>query len=483
MKLGKVTKRWLLTTIPIVCVFVLFIVILVASYFQNMYYNSVTATLELKDGELISTYFNVNTGASDISFNEAAADFVENFSDKNIMSVWVIDTKRRVINTSSGFPVQFVNDPDYEKAIESNESVISQPHVLSSTGEKVKMMTTPIQLPIGTAAVRYIISLEDIDAQLKKIDIVIVFAALIVIVLFIIPGTIFVQNAVKSIQEINLAARQIAEGKLDTRVRSSNHDDEIGELCNSINNMAEEIGNSDKIKNDFLSTISHELRTPLTAIRGWGETLEDVGNGDPELTKRGMKVIINESSRLAVMVEELLDFSRMQNGKLSLRIEKIDVLAELDETVFSFKERATREGIELLYNAVNLPAPMDADPNRIKQVFVNILDNAIKYTQQGGKILVEAKYSAPTVLEITVSDTGNGISKDDLPHIKEKFYKADMSARGSGIGLAVVDEIIRLHKGEWTIDSVLGKGTTVTILLPVEEVITEEIGLNEQEEQ
>ena len=225
------------------------------------------------------------------------------------------------------------------------------------------------------------------------------------------------------------------------------------------------------------------MRTPLTAIRGWGETLEDVGNGDPELTKRGMKVIINESSRLAVMVEELLDFSRMQNGKLSLRIEKIDVLAELDETVFSFKERATREGIELLYNAVNLPAPMDADPNRIKQVFVNILDNAIKYTQQGGKILVEAKYSAPTVLEITVSDTGNGISKDDLPHIKEKFYKADMSARGSGIGLAVVDEIIRLHKGEWTIDSVLGKGTTVTILLPVEEVITEEIGLNEQEEQ
>ena len=193
-----------------------------------------------------------------------------------------------------------------------------------------------------------------------------------------------------------------------------------------------------------------------------------------------MEVILDETGRLNGMVEELLDFSRMSNGRMSLNIEKIDVLAELDETVFAFRERAVREGIELSYNVPSIPVPADADASRIKQVFVNILDNAIKYNRQGGKVIVTAEVSKPKTLIITFTDTGKGISPDDLPKVKEKFYKADSTVRGSGIGLAVVDEIVKLHKGEFNIDSILGEGTTVTILLPVDEIPDDEVSTNEQ---
>ena len=261
----------------------------------------------------------------------------------------------------------------------------------------------------------------------------------------------------------------IADGNYDARIDHYLYKDEVGELCEAINNMAEKIKMSDKIKNDFISTVSHELRTPLTAIKGWGETLLQIGETDPALLQRGMGVIISESSRLNGIVEELLDFSRMQSGRMSLKIEKMDVLAELDETVFAFKDRAMREGIDLVYTAPNLPAPMDGDSDRIKQVFVNILDNALKYTKQGGKILTVADI-ADDKITITISDSGCGISAEDLPHVKEKFYKTNMTVHGSGIGLAVVDEIVRMHNGTFDIDSVLGKGTTVTISFDIDHV-------------
>ena len=256
---------------------------------------------------------------------------------------------------------------------------------------------------------------------------------------------------------------------MDARIDHYLYKDEIGELCDSINNMAAEISTADRLKNDFISTVSHELRTPLTAIKGWGETILQVSDTDPALTQRGMNVIIDEATRLSGIVEELLDFSRIQNGALSLRIEKMDILAELDETVFAFKDRATREGVDLVYNAPDLPAPMDGDADRIKQVFVNILDNALKYTKQGGKINVTADV-ADDKIKITISDTGCGISAEDLPHVKEKFYKTNMTVHGSGIGLAVADEIVKLHKGTLDIDSVLGEGTTVTLGFDIDHV-------------
>ena len=161
-----------------------------------------------------------------------------------------------------------------------------------------------------------------------------------------------------------------------------------------------------------------------------------------------------------------MDYSRMLTGALSLRTERMDVLAELDEAVYVFKERARREGMELNYAVTDMPSPMDGDPDRIKQVFVNILDNAIKYSSQGGKIDVFADVDG-NMLSVSVQDNGCGIDPEDLPKVTEKFFKSNISVRGSGIGLAVCDEIVRRHGGSLTFESELGSGTKVIVTLPI----------------
>ena len=145
---------------------------------------------------------------------------------------------------------------------------------------------------------------------------------------------------------------------------------------------------------------------------------------------------------------------------------KIDVLAELDEAVFVLRDRAVREGKELFYSVPEYSAAANGDPDRLKQVFVNIIDNALKYTPENGRIEVIAT-PVGEKLKITVKDNGCGISAQALPHVKEKFYKANMSVKGSGIGLAVCDEIVTLHGGTLKISSTEGVGTVVDIILPV----------------
>ncbi len=469
------TKRWFIQTAITVIAFLLIICVAVAYTVNFYYYSSAERKIKTYSNSIVDTYFE-GYSANDDSFEQGARNFVEDFNDKASIEVWVIDRYGNILISSSGFPVSnFTEIPEYEEAISKHGSPAIWTGKLDS-GENVITLTKVVinsnNEMIG--AVRYLMSLEDIRAQINSWYLVIIFAFALLVLLLLISGVIFINSIVKPIREINDTARMISDGNYDARIDHYLYKDEVGELCDSINNMAEKIKISDKIKNDFISTVSHELRTPLTAIKGWGETLLQVGDTDPALTQRGMGVIINESSRLNGIVEELLDFSRMQSGRMSLKIEKMDILAELDETVFAFKDRSMREGIELIYNAPNLPAPMDGDPDRIKQVFVNILDNALKYTKQGGKIVTVAEIKDDRIT-ITVSDTGCGISQEDLPHVKEKFYKTNMTVHGSGIGLAVVDEIIRMHNGTFDIDSILGQGTTVTICFDIDHVELEDV--------
>ncbi len=468
------TKRWFIQTTVIVIAFLLVICVIGAYIVHSYYYNSVDRRMLNYSNSAVDTYFE-SFSSDDSTFEKGARSFIYDFKDKANVEVWVIDKYGNVIISSSGFPINSSTlVPEYEAAITDLNNVARWTGELES-GEKVSALTKPILNSKSEiiGAIRYLVSMEEIDAQINTWYALILLVFLLLVLVLLISGVVFINSIVKSIRDINDTARMIADGNYDARIDHYLYKDEVGELCDTINNMAEKIKMSDKIKNDFISTVSHELRTPLTAIKGWGETLLQISDTDPALTERGMGVIISESARLNGIVEELLDFSRMQSGRMSLKIEKMDVLAELDETVFAFKDRAMREGKELVYTAPNLPAPMDGDPDRIKQVFVNVLDNALKYTKQGGKILTVADISDDRI-KITVSDTGCGISEEDLPHVKEKFYKTNMTVHGSGIGLAVVDEIIRMHNGTFDIDSILGKGTTVTICFDIDHVEIED---------
>lgn len=468
MHFNGITKRWVLNTLGVISALLLLVSIIASIAIHFYYYEYVEMTLNSRADDSVSNFFSLY-GNTDEQFESRAREFIEGFKAKDIMEVWVIDKQGNVIISSSGFPV---NDPpempDYQEALQSTKSDTARWTGKLPSGEKVMALTQ--LLGENSGAVRYLISLEEVDSQVSTFILLIFFVCLLAIALVAMSGSFFIQSIVKPVMQINEAAQKFAHGDFSTRIDSHHYNDEISELGETINYMVSELSEADRVKNDFISTISHELRTPLTAIKGWGETLLQVGDTDPTLLSKGMQVIIDESGRLTGIVEELLDFSRMQSGKLSMRLEKIDVLAELDDAVFVFRERALREGIELIYNVPHLPAPMNGDANRIKQVFVNILDNAFKYTEQGGKVIVVANI-IDTTLEIMVGDTGCGIPEEDLPHVTEKFYRSCVSARGSGIGLAVVDEIIKLHHGTLKINSVVGEGTTVSVLLPIEPVV------------
>jgi signal transduction histidine kinase len=317
--------------------------------------------------------------------------------------------------------------------------------------------------PIG--ALRYVVSMQLIDRQIRLSVVAIGGTVLLVLFFAALVSFYFIRSIVHPVEEIGRAARRIAKGEYAYRVVKHNND-ELGELSDTINYMASEIERAEQMKNDFISSVSHELRTPLTAIRGWTETMQSVGDEDPALLRKGMEIIAEETDRLSGMVEELLDFSRMQSGKLTLQFDTVDVVALLEEILFLFKDRAEKKGVFLRLAGKDALPSISGDAARLKQVFINIVDNAIKYSDAGDTVRVDYA-TVGKYVQVVVGDTGKGIAPEDLPHVTQKFYKADVTRPGSGIGLAVADEIVRGHGGTMEIDSKLSVGTGIIINLPV----------------
>lgn len=463
-----ITVRWLLTTILVIALILTCISTSIVLMLRDYYYDTVENKLQsLGQSSVISDYFSSYLNSSNDAFSSRAQEYIDSFQEKNVAELWVINKYGEVVASSTGFVSNNESFPDYFEALDSvSGRALWQGSM--STGEKV--MAISVLLPktngLSNGAVRYIISLEAVDAQLLRIVFIVGIVCLFALLLVVASGLFFVRSIVVPVKKLTAATRSIASGNFSQKIEiTKQSEDELVELAESINNMTDEIEKTDRIKNEFISTVSHELRTPLTAIKGWTETLLCISDSNDENVINGLKVIQNETERLYTLVEDLLDFSRMQSGRMSLHLQKIDIIAELDDAVYVLRDKATREGKEIFYSSPDYPAPVNADPDRIKQVFVNVIDNAIKYTPTGGRITIIAMIGSNDI-KIRVVDTGCGISEEDLPRIKEKFYKANLSAKGSGIGLAVCDEIISLHKGSLDISSVLGEGTEVCITIP-----------------
>lgn len=475
-KAEGITLRWLINIIGVIVIFFVIVFIVSSSSIKSHYYSNVESILSSGISNTAVSYFSSNL-EDGVTIEQSAADFIDSYSYKERTTTWIIDNNGKVILSSSGFSIDKQDMPDYQEALVSDNDFGKFIGKIDS-GEKVMAVCRVIRSSHGdiAGAVRVMSSLEQVDNQVNMLIVFILLGLLFVFAIIIFSNLFFIQSIIIPVQEIKETTKKISQGDYSVRIEKK-YNDEIGSLCDSINKMAEEISTTDKMKNDFISTISHELRTPLTSIKGWGETLFYSTDGTvDEITKKGLEVIVKEAGRLEGFVEELLDFSRLQSGRMKLQLAKTDLFAELDETVFTFRERAMREGIEVKYSIPQMPAIADADANRLKQVFMNILDNALKYSRAPSKIFVKAgfiKLDGKNFVTIAIADQGCGISKEDLPHVKDKFYKANVSVRGSGIGLAVTNEIINLHNGQLEIDSEEGKGTLVTIYLPVENAPSE----------
>jgi len=465
-----ITKRWLLNTFAITAAAMVIVVVGLVFLVRNYYYTSIEQGLTQRSAVTIS-YFSdtvgsgINSGNS-AEFYNAAQSFVESFDDRSRMELQFLNANGDIIVSSTGFPADSdVPLNDYNEAVQSARGVGTWSGV-NSNGESVLAVSRLISRSTGSSAgaVRFVVSLESTNQLIGALTVVMFIIVLIILFFMLISGSYFISSIVVPVKEISDSASEIAKGNFDIRLNSA-HDDEIGALAFSINSMANELADSEKVKNDFISTVSHELRTPLTAIKGWGETLQACGPEDGELMQRGMGVIIDETERLSGLVEDLLDFSRMQSGRMKMNFERLDVIAEVTGAVCLFNEQCAQESKQLTLDAPETVCVIIGDSYRVKQVFVNIIENAIKYTDDGGRVDVSVEQRSDAVA-VRIKDNGCGIAPEDINRVSRRFYKANVSRSGFGIGLAVADEIITRHQGALEIKSTLGEGTEVTVIFP-----------------
>ncbi|MEG2770151.1 MAG: HAMP domain-containing sensor histidine kinase, partial [Oscillospiraceae bacterium] len=391
---------------------------------------------------------------------------VEDFDEKNKFELMLLDFDGNILATSSGF-IQKKNDypEDYARAQKSADGMGEYIYT-SSSNERVLAVSYLVPGLAGDiSAIRFVTSLTRLNSQIVVTILVSMAFVIVVLVFCIFSGLYFVRSIVNPIKEVEKTAARIAQGDFSARLMNK-YDDEVGRLCKTINGMAVELGKTEQLKNEFISSVSHELRTPLTSIKGWIETLARVDDPTNVNYKRGMEIVMCETDRLYKMVEELLDFSRLQHGGLSLSLEKLDLVAEVSDVVLMVEQRAKSEGIILSYNEPEDFIIINADTNRLRQVFVNVIDNAFKYSSRGCTVKIEMEKDAENAF-VRVVDQGPGISPDELEKVKIKFYKGKGAVRGSGIGLAVVNEILTAHGGDFKIESTQGVGTTIIMRLPL----------------
>jgi signal transduction histidine kinase len=292
-------------------------------------------------------------------------------------------------------------------------------------------------------------------------------AAAVGVVLSVVMALLIAQWVATPLQKASAAAVAIAQGNYDQAVPVSGPT-EVKSLARSFNEMTARVNVSQQTRRDFVANVSHELKTPLTSIQGFSQAILDGAAADPEAVRRAATIINDEADRMRRSVEGLLDLARLDAGQAALHRVPTDLAAVLASMIEKLSLRAADKKITLRSQIDPLPS-MVADADRLAQVFANLLDNALKYTPNGGTVTLTAQLGSGGVV-VTVTDTGSGIPAEDLPHIFERFYRVEKSkaaGRGYGLGLAITKEIVQAHGGAISVESVSGLGTKFTVRLPL----------------
>ena len=459
-------RRWIVSSIlPVITILVL-IAALVSIALGSNYYANARSALEAK-ATAGTDYFNTYAMTSYDEYFRSATLYANSFEDSASIELQFLDRNGHVeVSTRSLMTGSKPGTKDIIDALTSGR-VSSFRGVDPATGEKIIAASGLLKFNGRVVGVmRFVTATRNLDSQVLLTVLIILAIMAAVIFVIVISSLLLINNVVAPVSAVSEAAKQISGGSYGYQI-PNRYADEMGELVDNINDMSLKIGENEKLQSEFISSVSHELRTPLTAINGWGVTLLADDGSDPEALRRGLNIIVKESGRLTNMVEELLDFSKMADGRFALHLEQMDLQAEFEDAVYTYREVFKQQGITLDYHSDGVyDEPITADPERLKQVFCNVLDNAAKHGGAGKRIETRLVRRGSHYI-ITIRDYGPGIPADDLPHVKEKFYKGGSKARGSGIGLAVCDEIIRLHNGTLAIGNAKGGGCIVTIRLPI----------------
>lgn len=461
--MSGIKRRWVRNYMLTILAVTIVINIIFILTIKNFYYNYVDHSLENRL-TVSAGFYNKYLNTNNYTFDEIAQLIIKDFEDADFVELQIVDKEGVVQYSSSGFNTTVKTDSeDIIEALggQSGQWDGKDPN----TGERIMAVSTPLVNSHGNTIgiMRYISSLNKADAMVYRMTVYSAFIVLSVFVFLFLMSMTFSSSIIRPINEIILVARKMSEGNLNDRI-NNHYKDELGVLADTLNTMADQIQKTELLKNDFISSISHEIRTPLTAITGWGETIITGNFEDMEEVQKGLNVILRETSRLSGMVNELLDFSRMESGRFTLYLEKFMIDEEVLSTVQMYRPRAEKHGVELVTEFEFKGISIEGDSNRLRQVIINLLDNAIKFTPEGKAVYLGIQDAEDLVI-VTIKDEGAGISAEDLPLIRKKFYKGQSKKSGSGIGLAICDEIIAQHGGHLNIESELNVGTTITIHL------------------
>ena len=465
-KSSGLRRRWLRNTVGVLIALGLVCVLAVTVSYAAYYYSNMESDMRHRaksTTEFFADYLNQNYN----EFYQSCINYAQSFEDRNNIELQFINAKGQLVASSYG---QWAGTSPVTTEIQqavSTRSIRPYVGVDPVTGERIIAVSSPMIYSNGEVigVLRYVSSTAVVDRQIMLVAAISLVCMLVVVLVVVISSSIFMRSIMLPVNEITEKAKRIAGGTYGIQIEKK-YNDEIGELADVINELSAQINSNEKMQTEFISSLSHELRTPLTAITGWSETLLDAPAMDPEETRRGMKIILREAKRLTEMVVDLLDFTRMQDGRMTLNMEPTELRSEFEDTVYMYGSRLAQDGIRLNYldNDDDIPE-MLCDPKRLRQVFLNILDNAAKHGGEGKRIDASIHEEGDCVT-VRIRDYGPGIPEDEIPLVKRKFYKGSSKARGSGIGLAVCDEIVTMHGGKLTLENAEGGGTLVTVSLP-----------------
>ena len=464
-KIGGLRKRWLINTVGVISVLGLICVLIVTMVFSAYYYSGMVSDLEYR-AQTAKSFFADYINQSYQEFYQSCIDYAMTFENKNNMELQFINSQNVVVASSYGTWFGPAPQTSEIEAAVTNLKIESFRGIDPVTGEHIIAVSSPMVYSSGevVGVLRYVTSTKLIDRQILTIGALSLVALLVVMSVVLFSSNYYIRSILVPMDAIIEKAKRIASGSYGIQIHAK-YDDEIGELAQTINEMSVQINQNEVIQRDFISSLSHELRTPLTAIAGWTETLLASDTLDRE-TVRGMRIISRETKRLTDMVVQLLDFTRIQDDRMTLNIRETDIRSEFEDTVYMYSSRLTQDEIVLEYldNDDDIPE-IPCDPERMRQVFLNILDNAAKHGAEGKRIDASMSLEDDMVV-VRIRDYGAGIPEDELPLVKKKFYKGSSKTRGTGIGLAVCDEIVAMHRGTLTLENAEGGGTLVTVALP-----------------
>jgi signal transduction histidine kinase len=327
-----------------------------------------------------------------------------------------------------------------------------------------------------TGVIRVGVPLTEIERRLQKDLIVFLEIILATGIVTVFISLLLAKRVNRPVKEMSALAKQISISGDFSAFLPVSRKDEIGELCLSFNQMIGRLREQERVRQEFISNASHELKTPVMAIGSVVEALQAGAAEDPNLRVKFLNSLERLVDRQSSLIQDLLDISKLDSGNETQWQESVNITQIINDAVEQIRPQADKKGLTLstqitLEGAGSQEFNVAGNSSQLQRALLNILTNAVKYTPEAGSIAIMVKVAGGEQLEIRIQDTGCGIDPEDIPHIFDRFYRADKARTretgGTGLGLAIVREIIARHHGTVSLESAVGKGSTFIILLPL----------------